>query len=251
MSPYISGASTICTSGTTFTVNNLPPGVTIEWTTGPYLTRSSPQGSNPCTFVSTGSGSSWVRVNLVSSCDNIVLPQKNVWSGLPDITVYSEGGDGGYVGNSFLFYTFPNEGDVIEWSVYPGGYVTQQYGQYNEYALIYFDTPGYHSIMADVTNSCGTAMAYHDFQVYGDYLLSPNPASTVVTITVNKDKTVNVASDRVYDVSILDMHGSLKTQDIYSGDKFEIPIQNLKDGFYFIKINNGKTTVTKQLVIKR
>ncbi len=62
--PYLSGPSLICSSGGSFTVNNLPTGATITWSQGPKLTRTSAQGANPCTFSTTGSGSSWVRATL-------------------------------------------------------------------------------------------------------------------------------------------------------------------------------------------
>jgi len=78
--PYISsdsGSRLVCSSGTSFTVNNLPQGWTIEWECGQYLTRVSAQSSNPCTFSSTGSGSSWVNAIVHPACGGIELERYN------------------------------------------------------------------------------------------------------------------------------------------------------------------------------
>jgi len=84
----ISGSFVVCSSGSPFTVNNLPASVnSIVWEPGPSLQRISSQGSNPCTFSSTGNGSSWVRATLFSDCANTTLRQTNIWSGKFESTV--------------------------------------------------------------------------------------------------------------------------------------------------------------------
>ena len=55
----------------------------------------------------------------------------------------------------------------------------------------------------------------------------------------------------VYDVSIHDMNGVLQGRKEYSGDCFTIPVDNLKDGNYLIRIDNGKFVSVKQVIIKR
>ncbi len=81
----ISGPSVVCSSGGSFNINYLPTGTTITWSQGPNLTRTSAQGAHPCTFSSTGSGSSWIRAALVKGSNSITLPDKVVWSGAPQI----------------------------------------------------------------------------------------------------------------------------------------------------------------------
>jgi hypothetical protein len=87
-----------------------------------------------------------------------------------------------------------------------------------------------------------------------DYIVSPNPASATVTISVVQ--TVSAAGNlpdinAVYDVSVYDMYGVLQNRKEYSGDRFEIPVLNLKDGNYLIRIDNGKSVSVKQLIINR
>ncbi len=64
---YITGPTTVCSTGATFTINNLSASVSsIIWTHGPNLSISSGQNSANCTFLATGNGASWVRANLVT-----------------------------------------------------------------------------------------------------------------------------------------------------------------------------------------
>jgi subtilisin family serine protease len=49
----ISGPNLVCTSGSTFSVSNIPTGCIVQWSSGPYLSLYSGQNSNSCTFKST------------------------------------------------------------------------------------------------------------------------------------------------------------------------------------------------------
>jgi Zn-dependent metalloprotease len=77
----LSGASSVCASGTNFTVNNLPTGCTINWSYSANL-QSYGSGSNYISLRAIGSGSGWVRATLNSGCGQITLPQKNVHVGI-------------------------------------------------------------------------------------------------------------------------------------------------------------------------
>lgn len=70
---YISGLTTVCSSGTAFTIVNPPPVDSIVWIPGPNLAVSLGQNTQECTIVRTGNGNSWIRVRLVSGCGTVVL----------------------------------------------------------------------------------------------------------------------------------------------------------------------------------
>jgi hypothetical protein len=168
-----------------------------------------------------------------------------------DIELYCEAGGGGCVGYYYPLWVSPYYyPENIVWGVDPEAEIIEVSPGY---ASIYFDAPGTYTISAYVDNECGTGNpAYiYNFQVSGGFLLSPNPATEQVTITVNNDFSENITSDKTYEVSILDTFGTLMSQNNYMGLSFKIPVNHLKDGNYFVKINNGKISVTKQLIIKR
>ncbi|HSA04413.1 MAG TPA: M4 family metallopeptidase, partial [Tenuifilaceae bacterium] len=77
----ISGASSVCASGTNFTINNIPTGCTINWTYSSNL-QSYGSGSNYISLKAIGGGSGWVRAILNSGCGQVTLPQKNVHVGI-------------------------------------------------------------------------------------------------------------------------------------------------------------------------
>jgi len=107
-------------------------------------------------------------------------------------------------------------------------------------------------------NNCGDGImgtTYISISESGlDYIVSPNPASATVIISVVP--AVSGAGNlpdinAVYDVSVHDMYGVLQSRKEYSGDRFAIPVHNLKDGNYLIRIDNGKSVSVKQLIINR
>ena len=233
----ISGPSIVCSSGASFTVNNLPTGATILWNQGLYLSRTSAQGANPCNFTSTGSGSSWVRATLVMGTDSVTLANKVLWSGVPRVEV--SGASEGYTGGSYTFYANPAQGSQTtsyQWTLsppYDGNYI---YG-YGDWANTSFNYPGggYFQVGCTGHNNCGDGImgtAYILISENGlDYIVSPNPASTTVTISVATAVAgaVNLPDiNAVYDVSIHDMNGVLQSRKEYSGDRFTIPVNNLK-----------------------
>ncbi|HKJ40730.1 MAG TPA: S8 family serine peptidase [Sunxiuqinia sp.] len=107
--PTLSGPSIVCSSGTSFTVNDLPEGVTINWDQGNYVSRASTQGANPCTFSATGTGESWVEATIISDWGNVTLPRKTVWAGLTASftgpTTILAGGSGTYTGTASCGYS--------------------------------------------------------------------------------------------------------------------------------------------------
>ena len=257
--PSISDSSVICSSGGIFTLNNLPQVDSIIWTCGPYLTVSSGQYTSSCTFSSTGNNSSWIRARLVTGCGSIVL-QKTVWSGVPRVEV--TGPSEGYAGGSYTYYANPAQGSQTtsyQWTLsppYDGNYI---YG-YGDWANTSFNYSGggYFQVGCTGHNNCGDGImgtAYILISENGlDYIVSPNPASTTVTISVATAVAgaVNLPDiNAVYDVSIHNLNGVLQSRNEYSGDRFTIPVNNLKDGNYLIRIDNGKSVSVKQLIINR
>ncbi len=79
---HISGPSTVCPSGTEFSVEDLLPGATISWSTSSNITRISSQGSNPCQFEANENGEiGWIDATFTFDGNQYSLNQKNVWVG--------------------------------------------------------------------------------------------------------------------------------------------------------------------------
>lgn len=253
--PSLTGDNLVCSSNKTFTFNYLPTGGTITWTKSSNLSYVS-STSTSYTVVSNSNGAGWIQASIsVGTCDPLIL-RKDVWVGTPAPSV--TGPTEGSVGNSYPYYvnTTPEMMayyNVHDWSLSPyyDGNAIYDY-DYWANAGFYAQQEGYFQICSTAQNACGVGYGteYIWIYYYGDYSIAPNPASTEVTIAVTKSSQDLVSSSDIHKVSIYNLNGILQSQHKYSGDSFTVPVYNLNDGSYIVKIDNGKTVVNKRLIIK-
>lgn len=264
--PYISGNSLICSAGRYYTVNDVPTGFTVSWNKSTNITLPSNTTTNPILATPNGSASGWMQATVISSiCGSVTLEQYIVWVGTPVVSV--TGPDEGYPNIEYAFQAHTDDPEHTDpfsytWDMYPyDGYIsTSQGGNYAAYGYFTFydvySASGYR-VMARAENDCGTG-AYGETRIWiHDYWkLSPNPASDIVTITrvgSDENNTTVINSDgknATCEIQIIDYNGSLHLQTTKSGDSFTLPVSNLKDGTYFVKISNGKKTSSLKLVVK-
>jgi subtilisin family serine protease len=257
----------VCTSGTTYSVSNVPPGFSVEWSTGSYVQRSSPQYSNPCSFYSTGNGYSSIQAKLISTNGSITLPSLSVWSGRFNST--SVTGQAAVCPGQLYTYTAQVPGGhspsySYAWT-YPANWYF--YSQYDN--VIRLQTPMYNpqygAVRVSITN-CSGASDYSGMTVYPGYCgrgytIYPNPASDNITIEIDNStkyydlntenlKEANDPTLERFTVRIYDKQGILISSIIKSGIKFEVPVNNLRDGIYIIEISDSKFKYSEQLIIK-
>jgi hypothetical protein len=122
----------------------------------------------------------------------------------------------------------------------------------------------YLSLKVTATNDCGSVDKTYIFGSNvcpltiestggGDnYLLAPNPAGNNVTVSAN---SAAKSSDAVSftQINVYDGTGNLKKQLKYGSAtrQAQINITDLRPGYYYIEISNGKTSVRKPLIIQR
>jgi len=258
--PFISGTGRlVCSSGTSFNIENLPQGWTIEWDCGAYLTRNSLQGSNPCTFSSTGDGSSWVSAIVHPACGGIKLEKYDVWSGKPLLNV--SGPSEGYIYNTYTFYANPgfysNPVDY-EWILNPllNNHV-YNYGYYADIA--FYDSYMGYQVVSRAKNACCGSGVWGDWSltnidIYEDnnFLISPNPASEFITVTLQRPTNAGEIENSIslYTVRIFDTYGNMMYSSIKSGYSFTLPVSHFMNGNYFVQITDGRVISVLMLVIK-
>jgi len=250
----ITGNNLVCRStNRTFTYTNPPSGKTIYWTKSNNLEYVSGQNTNFYTVRASStsiSGEGWVRASL-SDCHDVGLIYP-VWVGGPAVTI--SGATSGSVGNSYTYYEDPavysNPTSFI-WTLSPPVDGNTIYG-YDYWAnAVFYGDGGYYQIGCTPTNICGTgsmATTYIDIYDPDFYIISPNPASDIVTISVKKS-SIN-STDDSYMLQVIDMYGSLFYTSTKSGDRFTFPVNNLKNGTYIVQITNDKKTSNLILVVK-
>jgi hypothetical protein len=222
------------------------------------LNYVSGQGTTDYRVEAIPSGSAYVRMQITTPSGEIALtPYAYFWVGLPNLTsIESENGPYGWTDESYGFSIWPayyqlTQADYSCWTS-PYAYV---WSLENCYAQIHFGDPDLYYIYASAENVCGTGNTiYTTFEILDFFSLSPNPASDMVTVTISKDqldKSTNaIGFDQKFVVTIIDMYGKLLSQKQFSGDSFTIPVHDLQDGSYFVRISQGKKSTTKSLVVK-
>lgn len=256
--PSISGSTLVCSSGSSFTINNLPTGATITWSQGPNLTRTSAQGAHPCTFSATGSGSSWIRATLVIGSDSVTLADKVIWSGPPIISYVTIDGsltipeqfctEQYYIFNAAIPSAYPgivsyswtgDNAEILNPDINPVYINFQGVGDYGTATLHISGTCGQATGMYSVTReiiNCGGGVIY---SVY------PNPSDNEITISIPFIESSNA---KIY-VTIVDISGIVLYQGYSSvGQEIKINVSQWNPGIYTAIFRN-EAEINKLLFI--
>lgn len=243
------------TSQRTFTSEISIPGSTYSWTyDDDDLDYVNGAGTTSYTVEGENTGyDTWVGLQITTPSGEVTIDVKKFFcAGVPAVDYI----DGPYSYNPYSFYAMPtlgSSGISYSWDVDPYAYISS----WMYHADITFNDPGYYYITATASNVCGSNWAYKVFYHGGrGFSMSPNPAYDEVEITIKEVQPEEeledaLFSEQEYIVTITDINGIPKSQKKYSGKKFTIPVQHLKDGNYFVKLSNDKMVATQQLVIKR
>ena len=271
--PYISGPSLICSSGgATFTVNNVPPGCSVVWSSSSNITLPQNKNVNPIVASGSGYGNGSMQATLISPCGNVNLPNMNVWVGPPNTTSISGPSTVKYlVGNSYYAYADYNNGTSFRWWTSPATNTrVYPYPQYNM-ANIYFDYPGGYTVYAKASNVCGENSAPLGKFVMvtgpGSMSLYPNPASDIVNITIAESQPLSVTDSTTvmsasslsvastndkpttYNITIANSKGVVCYTTTKYSKTFTIPVQSLPNGNYSFTIVDGVNKYSSQLAV--
>ncbi|GET29825.1 trypsin-like peptidase domain-containing protein [Prolixibacter sp. SD074] len=286
-SPYVSRGSAVCVSGTSFSVPNLPNGTELFWDQSSNISRSSAQGSNPCTFYPLNSGSGWIKATLVtSSCDRFSLPIKYVDVVRPTGTWGQDGQTHDLSTVNFVDYqswvyvtvTCPGS-SYFNWQLTGGTGINWSQINYanTSYLNLYLNTStSYGDLRLTInTAGCGTIQpTYHFVPSYSyAFTMTPNPANDVVTVErvekSNKNKAKGLLlkpsvekykehPDKPFDKPLEDYtvtlynerNGLLKTIDT-KDESCTFDLSKYPPGIYFLHIENDYVLYKEKLIIKR
>ena len=151
-SPSISGSTVVCNQET-YTIQNLPSGVSVQWSTSNgNLQLISGQGARTAVFRKNGSGECMIRARIASSTITY-----RVWTGVPSRVDYIEGMREGsqFKPNSTYVFSIENDpnSDNVTWAV-GGGQIES--GQGTNQIFVKTSDAGRFFIWARKRNRCGT-----------------------------------------------------------------------------------------------
>jgi len=269
----ISGSNTVCPSGTTFTVNNVPAGCNISWGKSDNLSISSPT-SNPTVFTTNGNGLGWVQATINSTtCGSITLPRADVYVGSPEYTFRVTRPDGYPVTNDeygnlsfcpntnydIMVYYGSNYCPVSDlvWTV-PSTWTTNYASGYT-ISINTKDDP-YNYISVDGKNCCNDDFNICQYfensttcDLYPSYSMTftPNPSTSETILTIVPNTATKFDETIEWDLEIYDSMRSLKAKvSKLKGDKRTINTSGWKNGVYVVRAKVKGETVTAKLIVK-
>jgi hypothetical protein len=273
---YVSGSYVVCSTGSTFTANNLPSGYSVNWNNlSSNLHVVSTQGNLATIAANSGvSGSGWIQpiISNGSCIDTLILI--NVWAGIFTNPVVT--GQAAVCPNSLYTYTAQTPGGYTYAYSYSWTYPSGWYNNGQIQNMLNLQTPMYNlnygPVRVSITNQCGTS-GYSGITTYPNpncphyFILHPNPASDNVTITMSEEspfietsdstmtnKAINNAITKepiIFTIRIYNNQSVLLSTVSRSGKSFNIPLTNMYDGTYIIEVSDGKNSYRQQLIVKQ
>ena len=250
---YYSGPYFVCQSGAAFTVNNLPSGATISWSSSDNITLVSSPGSNPGEFESSESGFGWVNVSITYNNQQIDLGTKDVWSGVPlaPTFIYSLQ----YppcIGSSDFYFNEPGNSIFTGYHWYLQSEFYSALYAYGMTAEVQVQIPQNITLSVNAENQCGFSDTYYTDPIFLDncqyrMVLSPNPAKDRLKIELPDN------SSQVTTMEINNSQGVKVISTTITGTEKTIDISRLPKGLYYITVfsnSKGKSKIKTERFIK-
>jgi bacillolysin len=272
----ISGPDIVCASNSTFTLSNLPPGVSVNWNVYPpnLVTPYSGTGSSAIFQASCYPiGNCNLYFTISSACGSTQV-SKFLIAGGPDYydveldILYSSGQP---APKQAVFLLCPNTTYHIylmnnsscstsnySWTI-PGAWT--KYYQYNNMISINTNSQPSGQIMVDATTccaNCGSLRILIDYMgEYWDcgggyYMASPNPADSYIDIDINEEKiiTEGLSLGNEHVLTMVDKMGMVKYKAEIREFPYRINTSNLPNGLYIINLINKNRKFSIRVMIE-
>jgi len=279
----ISGPDVVCTSNTTFSLTGVTSGLTIDWDcdTSVLTQVSDDDGSSYVVHAnsSSTSGEGWVRVRIITSCDDTITQQKTVWVGKPnpnDFYVTAVDNYGSPIGSSdgpfqvcpnnyYTFYLYPSYNlsenhhrygisDIDFYFDFNYDIVTGGYGWAYVY-VNYIDGDSYG--LVDVDSDCGYMSEFKVVEVNegycGQYLMTftPNPTTGETTLSIESEEKI-FDETAEWNLEIYSESQLLKEKkNNLRGKSTKIQTAGWKEGVYMVRVKYKDEILTGKLVVKK
>ncbi len=278
-SPLITGSPTLCHSGGTYSISNLPTGASITWSASSNITRASPQGANPCTFkaISSGiDGHETIRASITMNGYTVSV-SKDVYVGTTPLSIeglyrastgFPQWISAGQVGRSYYLKASGNNlsdnDDDYRWFLDPpsgsSAYAIRGSGKRFDF------TPrevGTYQASLSYNGACGWSCPSTFYitvtLIAMDFSISPNPTTGEASISI-EEKNANWFSsfsakshkEAEWSIEIYDNQQNLilKKSNIREKD-VKINTQGWREGIYMIRMVQGSTVRTEKLIVKQ
>jgi len=265
----LTGANVVCSSGTTFTLNYLPSGYTINWSSllSSNLYVMNAVGNTATIAAQSGAyGTGYVQpiINSTTGC-TYTLPQYTVWVGKPDIPVTNPSGYPTiqlYLGDLPLIRITSSPGAPASsgnwWS---SGSIVPSGNTHGSQCVFEATSLGLGNFYVTTSNICGASTAGGGaVNVRQGRQLSiqitPNPATVDIQVSlINKSadgtySNITGQTENIYDAAIYNSNGILLYTWKTRGENTTINISGWQKGTYIINMKNKDEILTNRFIIQ-
>ena len=261
----IVGDNSFCTTSNNYTINNLPPGATVQWNATPQgiVTINSP--NSPQTTITNNNNGEIITLTAIISnlCggEQITISKPNIIIGAPapTITYLDYDGCGNYVEAGVIpvpgairYFWNLDYGNYQFITTDPYLYLVQGVEPYPNFPL----PAGQHILRALVQNTCWTSgfsypREFTTYNCYGQMLLSvsPNPANSTTEVTLS-EKADKTKKKDIQEIRIIDKMGTIK-QTIRYGKGKQVVLLNVASlpfDIYTILAFDGKVWTAAKFI---
>lgn len=251
--------SAICSGCETFNISGMSAGATVQWSLS--NNDASISGCSDCNTVTVCRNSSVnktvVLTATVTHCSFTYPVEYTIALGTP------EPDNPGFmlidpIMGKLLAKTHPVPG-ATQYKWYKDGQLFTYPGGGTGSDILLFPIPKIcdvtYNIGVEVVNACGTSSRAQSW-VYVPcdeyFIVSPNPATTDVSVTVDENKLSKNTKASIQEIRIYDLNGNLKKIQKFNNLKRAIiNTTGLRGGTYLIEITNGTYKESKQIIIKK
>lgn len=254
----IIGGSIVCTSNSTFILQNVPNGSTITWSNSSNLLYVN--GQNTSTYVvkaknSSVKGIGWVRAAVNTGCEDFIV-EKTFWVGKPDFYLEGDTRIGvREMGIASIEYTStPYQGiSNVQWTC--DGAIASVTGSNVIGKFRAGSRPGFGSVYANATNMCGSFENRLLVEVIDNwYKVYPNPVDNVLTIEFDYSKVINqqLNDNDNLEIEIYDKTNTCVYQTSLnkSINKIEIDLTNYIPDIYILKLKLANSEYEEKIILK-
>ena len=275
----ISGPSTLY-SQATYTIDNLPPGAAVEWSvTQPYIAPTI-YVQNSGTVILTnhygidGIGTHGTLQAVVTVGNQQITLTKDILFGWAVASIGKSRLDmrpGEYILEAYTTND-PNTSITSTWSVTGASAALVNFpypddASYTDKAgrlkVLEVYTPGFYTVCATANDGNYTTQPYcadfyiDDYKPTGMFSLSPNPATTSVTIEMDEAKLLNTTTQKTgtnpksvfWQIQLWNSFGLIKTRQT-DQTQYQLDLTGVPPGFYYLHVIKDGQTYRRQLIVK-
>ena len=258
---YLTGPSLVCSSPSSQFNLQLSNSASITWTTSSNLSINSGQGTKTVNISSTSNGSGWVQASFNNGCRVITFPQKSVYSGAYSSSDYPISGPYSACPNQVVYYSTNTLVGATNYSwIWPSGW-TYMGGQGTPNLTLMTGSSS-DVVLVRVDNTCGTGGSYANMFTsinscggFASVTASPNPASSDLNVSIDplqeNSTLIDASVIDPYEVVLFSPLREKVFQTMTCEKSISIPVQELKNGVYYLNVTQKGRVIQKQIQIKK